>query len=57
MQKKDIFVSEEELSVQRDFAQKVKEIALKKYGAPKASVRTFGCQQNVADSQKIMGML
>lgn len=54
---KNIFVSEEELSVQRDFAQKVKEIALKKYGEPKASVRTFGCQQNVADSQKIMGML
>lgn len=54
---KNIFVSEEELSVQRDFLVKVKEIAKNKYGKPKASVRTFGCQQNVADSQKIMGML
>lgn len=54
---KNIFVSEEELSVQRDFSVKVKEIAKNKYGKPKASVRTFGCQQNVADSQKIMGML
>ena len=57
MHKKEIFVSEEDLNIQRDFAQKVKEIAFKKYGEPKASVRTFGCQQNVADSQKIMGML
>ena len=25
--------------------------------SPKAEVRTFGCQQNVADSQRIQGML
>ena len=55
--KKDIFVSEEELSLQSDFAKKVKKIANDKYGKPKAHIRTFGCQQNVADSQKIMGML
>ena len=54
---KNIFVSEEDLNIQRDFGEKVKEIAQNKFGKPKASVRTFGCQQNVADSQKIMGML
>lgn len=58
MQKnKEIFVSEEDLTIQQGFAEKVKEICIKKYGKPKAHIRTFGCQQNVADSQKIMGML
>ena len=57
MQKKDIFVSDEELEIQKEFSKKVESIAIKKYGKPKANIRTFGCQQNVADSQKIMGML
>ena len=54
---KNIFVSEEELNVQKGFCEKVKEIVEKRYGSPKVHIRTFGCQQNVADSQKIMGML
>ncbi len=54
---KDIFVSEKELELQREFADKVKSIVINKYSKPKAFIRTFGCQQNVADSQKIMGML
>ena len=57
MQKKDIFVSDEELNIQKEFSKKVKDLANKKYGKPKANIRTFGCQQNVADSQRIMGML
>ena len=57
MQKKEIFVSDEELEIQKEFAKKVENLAIKKYGKPKANIRTFGCQQNVADSQKIMGML
>lgn len=56
-EKKEVFVPQEELDIQRDFAEKVKEIAKSKYGKPKANIRTFGCQQNVADSQRIMGML
>ena len=55
--REDIFVSDEELEVQRQFSIKAKEIIQKRYDSPKAFVRTFGCQQNVADSQKIMGML
>ena len=54
---KNIFVSEEELNVQKGFCEKVKEIVENRYGSPKVHIRTFGCQQNVADSQKIMGML
>ena len=57
MLKKDIFVSDEELNIQKEFSKKVKDLANKKYGKPKANIRTFGCQQNVADSQRIMGML
>lgn len=51
------FVPEEEIAVQRDYSQKVRTIAIEKYKSPKAFVRTFGCQQNVADGQKIKGML
>ena len=37
---------------------RVKEIAPKIYGkTPKACINTFGCQQNVSDSEKIKGML
>ncbi|MCL1794100.1 MAG: tRNA (N6-isopentenyl adenosine(37)-C2)-methylthiotransferase MiaB [Oscillospiraceae bacterium] len=35
----------------------IKEINEKKPSKPKACVVTFGCQQNVADSEKIKGML
>ena len=47
-----------ELSKTLDYIDKVHEILLQKYNAqPKALVRTFGCQQNVSDSEYIKGML
>ena len=51
------FVPKEEITVQREYAKKVRSLAIEKYKSPKALVRTFGCQQNVADGQKIKGML
>ena len=51
------FVSKEEMDKQREYEKRVKEIITPRYGKPKALVRTFGCQQNVADSQRIKGML
>lgn len=42
---------------QEAFAKRVKEIALNIYTNPKAAVVTFGCQQNVSDSEKLKGML
>ncbi|MBQ1928753.1 MAG: tRNA (N6-isopentenyl adenosine(37)-C2)-methylthiotransferase MiaB [Clostridia bacterium] len=45
------------MTVQREYAKKVRLLAIEKYKSPKALVRTFGCQQNVADGQKIKGML
>lgn len=51
-------VSDEELEVQRQFAQKVNELTSKRYSSkPLACVVTYGCQQNVADSEHIKGML
>ena len=54
---KEVFVSEEEMALQRGYTKKVKAILTERYDNPKALVRTFGCQGNVADSQRIMGML
>lgn len=51
-------VSDEELEVQRQFAHKVNELTSKRYSSKAlACVVTYGCQQNVADSEHIKGML
>lgn len=40
------------------YAKRVKEILYKKYGkSPHAFVHTYGCQQNVSDSEKLQGIL
>lgn len=51
-------VSTEELNRQKQFSQKVSSVISARYEEkPKACVITYGCQQNVADSEKIKGML
>lgn len=51
-------VSEEELETQKQFAHKVNELTSKRYQSkPLACVVTYGCQQNVADSEHIKGIL
>ena len=52
-------ISAEELQMQIPFIEKVREhyITQKVSGSPLACIRTFGCQQNVADSEHIKGML
>ena len=52
-------VSAEELNKQQPFLKKVREhyITHKPDAPPLACVRTYGCQQNVADSERIKGML
>lgn len=52
-----IKISSEEISRQRDFAQRVREINEKRENPPLAHVHTFGCQQNVSDGEKLKGML
>ena len=48
-----------ELEKQAQYTDMLKDILFMRYncGQPKAHVRTYGCQQNVADSEKIKGML
>lgn len=52
-------ISEEQLQAQNEYAQKVKSILGAKYydRTPKAYIHTYGCQGNVSDSERIMGML
>lgn len=56
--RKDVTVPTGELLRQKEYAEKVSSVIGSMYGEkPKACVITYGCQQNVADSEKIKGML
>lgn len=44
-------------SEQLGYIEKAKSIAAARYGVPKACINTYGCQQNVSDSEHIKGML
>jgi tRNA-2-methylthio-N6-dimethylallyladenosine synthase len=57
LDRNDVLVSAEDLNRQRDFEQKIKGMFAAREAHPLAMVDTFGCQQNVADGQQIMGML
>ena len=57
MERKLVLVSEEAMALQKEFTKKIKAIHEGEGRTPKAMVDTFGCQQNVADSQHILGML
>ena len=56
--RKTQLVSRQEIEKQKQFAQRVSSVISARYHSkPKACVITYGCQQNVADSEKIKGML
>lgn len=56
--RKTAVISDSELEQQRQFTVKVNSVIAARYDEkPKACVITYGCQQNVADSEKIKGML
>lgn len=57
MERAQVVLAEKDVARQREFEQKIAEIHVRRGMSPKAMVDTFGCQQNVADSQHIMGML
>lgn len=57
MDRKEIIVSAEELAQQKEFSNKVRALNEKRTRAPLALVDTFGCQQNVADGEMLMGLL
>ncbi|MDE6111747.1 MAG: tRNA (N6-isopentenyl adenosine(37)-C2)-methylthiotransferase MiaB [Eubacterium sp.] len=56
--RKTAVVSENEIEKQQEFCKKTASVISKRYdGKPLACVVTYGCQQNVADSEHIKGML
>ena len=57
MERKNVVLSDADMARQREFTEKIKALHETASRRPKALVDTFGCQQNVADSQHIMGML
>ena len=57
MERKNVVLSDADMARQREFTEKIKELHIQRGKAVHALVDTFGCQQNVADSQHIMGML
>ena len=52
-------ITPQELALQQDYAARVRSFYAQRGDviAPLACVRTFGCQQNVSDSEHIKGML
>lgn len=56
--RKTAVVNENEIKKQQEFCEKAASVISKRYGEkPLACVVTYGCQQNVADSEHIKGML
>ena len=57
MERKEILVSAEETARQKEYMEKVRALHERRAAKPLAYVHTFGCQQNVADGERLMGML
>ena len=57
-ERKKVFVSDDEMKKQREYIQLVRAITEQRYSSkPKAFVHTYGCQGNVADGERLKGML
>ena len=54
---KTVQLPPEDLSRQRDYTENVRRLFARRQAHPLAFVHTYGCQQNVADGQKLRGML
>ena len=57
MERTKVLLDDAQMGRQRQFEEKIRTIHEGWGRTPRAMVDTFGCQQNVADSQNIMGML
>ena len=57
MKRETVQIWAEDLGRQREFADRLRAMFAQRQAHPRACVDTFGCQQNVADGQKLMGML
>ncbi len=57
MDRTQVVIPAEDIQRQREFTGQIAALHRQQGRAPLAMVDTYGCQQNVADSQRIMGML
>ena len=57
MERNQVLISAEDLACQQEFQKKIAAMFAAREAHPRACIDTFGCQQNVADGQKLMGML
>ena len=57
MEHERVLIPQADLDRQREFEEKIRGMFAAREAHPVACVDTFGCQQNVADGQKLMGML
>ena len=57
MDRKQVLLDDGQMARQREFTEKIHAMHQARGRTPLALVDTFGCQQNVADSQHILGML
>ena len=57
MNRTQVVIPEADIQRQRDYTEKLAPLLPRRGERPMAMVDTYGCQQNVADSQRIMGML
>ena len=57
MDRNAILLPQSAISRQREAIEKLRGLLAQEHTPPLAYVQTYGCQQNVADSQRLMGML
>ena len=57
MDQNSVFVAPAEIERQRGFSDQIRQMFAGRGAHPVACVDTFGCQQNVADGQRLQGML
>ena len=57
MERKNVEIPAQDLARQRDFEERIREMFSARQVHTVACVDTFGCQQNVADGERLMGML
>jgi len=57
LEREKVLVSAEETARQKEYMDKVRALHERRTTKPLAYVHTYGCQQNVADGERLMGML
>ena len=57
LERNQVLLTAADIARQEEFEKKIAEMFARREAHPRACIDTFGCQQNVADGQKLMGML